>query len=202
MTKFYSNKELSKKLSIPLTKIRRYANTILDPDEEATRQSGKSRRHSKREALQIYLCGHMIAKMGLTMNEAKVILQDLSPWLELNGLYPDSPKGEPDDIFYADSFNDQLKEVSAEFDWYYPIDIQIMRANTPSGFYYITIKEIPDSRKTRKIKGKQITEIQFEEGYILPPDNRYVIDELNIFLLKISSLIYDFKHKIKGMPRI
>ena len=201
MKKFYSNKELSEKLVIPLTKIRRYSGTILDPDEEATRQSGKSRKLSKKEAFLIYLCAHLVTKMGMVMDEAEAIIHDISPWLEANGFFPDSPKGKQDDTFYYDYINEKDELVPGERPWYFPIEIQIMRANTPSGFFYRTIKEIPDSRKIRKIKGRQVTEIQFEEGYILTYDQHYIIDNLNVYLLKISALVHDFDSKIEGRVR-
>jgi len=201
MNKFYTNKELADKLHIPLTKVRRYANMILNPDEEATQQSGKSRKNNLREAFHIYLCAHMITKMGFTMNEVQTILKDISPWLDQKGIYPGSPrKGEPEEIVYIDyqPYEDGGWPVAEPC--YYPIEIHIVRATTPSGFFYRTIKEFPDSKRKRKVKGKQITEIQFEEGCILPPSERYIHDHLNVYLLKINRLVYDFIHKIEGRP--
>ena len=199
MKKFYSNKELADKLSIPLTKVRRYASIILAPDEEASLQSGKTRKHNLQESFHIYLCSHMITKMGLTMNEVQAILEDISPWLEQNGIYPGSPrKGEPDEIVYVDYQPNEDGGWPVSEPWYYPIEIHIIRANTPSGFFYRTIKEIPDSRKKKKVKGREITEIQFEEGFILQPSERYILDHLNVYLLKITSLTGDFTMKIEG----
>ena len=199
MKKLHSNDELSKKLDTPLPKVRRYANMILGPDAEATQQSGKSRKHNLREAFHIYLCAHMITKMGLTMNEVRAILKDISPWLEQNGIYPGSPrKGEPDEIVNIDYQPHEDGGWPVATPWYYPIEIHINRATTPSGFFYRTIKEIPDSRKKKKVKGRQVTQIQFEEGYILPPSERYFHDSLNVYLLKITRLVYDFVMKIEG----
>ena len=197
MTKFYSNKALSEKLRIPLTKVRRYASIILAPDKEVTLQSGKARKHNLRESFQIYLCSHMITKMGLTMNEVQTILKDIYIWLERNGVYPGGTrKGEPDEIVgydYPDSegeWHDGIAQI------YHPIDINIYRTNTASGFIYRTIKEI--TRKKKKVKGRQIIKIQFEEGYIYAPNERYIIDSLNVYVLKITRLLGDFIMKIEG----
>ena len=140
MTKFYSNKALSEKLSLPLTKIRRYTKEVLPPDLEATQSSGKSRKLSLREAFKIYLCAHMITKMGLLMEDVKKILADLDPWLEQNGHYPDVPPPKPDEIIDVDMEGFQEGMASIQQPWWYFTEIRIMRANTASGFFYKTIE--------------------------------------------------------------
>jgi len=169
------NKEISEKFEISHTKVRRYAKEFLPADPVATQQSGKAREHSVNDAFKIYLAEHLIVDMGFKTEEAKNIMQDLEPWLEHNGFFPANV---PDVV--------PVQE---------PTLIHIIRAGTPSGFFYKSVKLI--ANKPLEQDGIHKYERHYIEEDIM--ERPKYIYGLNIDVLNISKLLEDFNSKYKGI---
>jgi hypothetical protein len=165
------NKEISEKFEIPLTKVRRYSKKFLPADPVAIQHSGKAREHSINDAFKIYLAEHLIVDMGFLTEQAQNIMHELGPWLEHNGFFPENAPG--------------VVPVQE------PTLIHIIRAGTPSGFFYKSVKLIHQKAL------EQDTIHRYERNYIEEDimERPQVIDGINIHVLNISRLLEDFISK-------
>lgn len=82
MLKFYLNRELSKRLGIPLSRWKRWSREFLPPDPLGGHQSGYARQYSLKEAFYVYLAGYLVSALGFSIPEARQILHDLNGWLK------------------------------------------------------------------------------------------------------------------------
>jgi hypothetical protein len=87
-----TNKELSEKLNIPITKVRRNTKEFLGEDPVAKRRTGFKRHFTINEAFFVYLGGFLVSHLGMSFQGARNTLEILKPWLLLNGLVPAIPK--------------------------------------------------------------------------------------------------------------
>jgi hypothetical protein len=168
--------ELAGMIDVSTTKARRYAKELLAPDPEATRQSGKAREINDDEGFIIWLGLHLVNKMGFSMNDAKAIINDLRPWMESKGLFPDM----------------KFKPDGRAIDY----DIQIKRATTASGFWYLAKGWI--HKRRIEDHGESIMQDHYysEKPIMDPPVKGMMIDEFNISTLQISILLKVFLVKI------
>jgi hypothetical protein len=90
MLRFFSNRELSAGLSIPLARWKRWSREFLPPDPLGGLQSGVTRQFSVDEALIVFLGGHLVAELKTSVPDARQILQDLKPCLRDIGLFANS----------------------------------------------------------------------------------------------------------------
>jgi hypothetical protein len=90
MLRFFSNRELSAGLSIPLARWKRWSREFLPPDPLGGLQSGVTRQFSVDEALIVFLGGHLVAELKMSVPDARQILQDLKPCLRDIGLFANS----------------------------------------------------------------------------------------------------------------
>ena len=82
MIRFYLNRELSDRLSIRLSRWKRWSREFLPPDPLGGLQSGFARQYSLEEAFHVYLGGHMVADLKFSIPETKIILEDLKEWVK------------------------------------------------------------------------------------------------------------------------
>jgi len=87
-----TNKELSEKLNIPITKVRRNTKEFLGEDPVAKRRTGFKRQFSINEGFFVYLGGFLVSHLGMSFEGARNALEILKPWLFLNGLVPAIPE--------------------------------------------------------------------------------------------------------------
>jgi hypothetical protein len=90
MLRFFSSRELSTGLSIPLARWKRWSREFLPPDPLGGLQSGVTRQFSVDEALIVFLGGHLVAELKTSVPDARQILKDLTPWLRDIGLFANS----------------------------------------------------------------------------------------------------------------
>jgi hypothetical protein len=88
--RFFSNRELSAGLSIPLAKWKRWSREFLPPDPLGGLQSGVTRQFSVDEALIVFLGGHLVAELKTSVPDARQILRDLKPCLRDIGFFANS----------------------------------------------------------------------------------------------------------------
>jgi hypothetical protein len=90
MIKFFTNREVSKRLDINLSKWKRWSREFLPPDPLGGMQSGFARQYSPDGAFTVYLGGHLVADLKFAIPEAKQILTDLHAWFVEKGFYFDA----------------------------------------------------------------------------------------------------------------
>ena len=81
MIRFYLNRELSTMFGFKLSRWKRWSREFLPPDPLGGLQSGFARQYSLPEAFQVYLGGHLVADLKLSIPETKIILGDLQKWV-------------------------------------------------------------------------------------------------------------------------
>lgn len=192
-----TSKELSERTGIELTKIRRYVKDILEPDPEATQQSGKSRTHRLNDSFKIYLTNFLVSKYGFITKNAKAILSDIDQWLDKKQIYPEYAQisdaagwGIVADVF---ELKDGTTWPEAKIPRY-STEIKIFRANTASGFYYHAIMAIEYKRVHKK--GYSVVTTQYVEEPIIPRPEYFICFPMIEYLLSIQALRYDFAKKV------
>jgi len=88
--RFFSNRELSAGLSIPLARWKRWSREFLPPDPLGGLQSGVARQFSVDEAMIVFLGGHLVAELKTSVPDARQILKDLTSCLWDIGLFANS----------------------------------------------------------------------------------------------------------------
>src|SRR5210317_2245081 len=81
MIKFFTNRELSDRLGIRLSKWKRWSREFLPPDPLGGMQSGYARQYTIDQAFTVFLGGHLVAYLHFSIPEAKQIGMELSPWI-------------------------------------------------------------------------------------------------------------------------
>ena len=85
-----TNSSLHDKTKIPHTKIKRYAREFLPHDPDAKMRSGYTREFSIDDGFQIYLGNFLVSELAFSVRDAKQVLDDLTPWMQEQGLTPES----------------------------------------------------------------------------------------------------------------
>jgi len=90
MIKFFTNRELSDRLGIKLSKWKRWSREFLPPDPLGGMQSGYARQYHPDQAFTVFWGGHLVADLKFSIPEANQIIQDLNKWLSEKGFFFDS----------------------------------------------------------------------------------------------------------------
>ncbi len=85
MIHYYTNREISDKLDINLARWKRWSRSFLPPDPLGGHQSGYARQYVFKDLFRVYLGGHLLSHLKLSVSDACSVLVDLSPWLKKNG---------------------------------------------------------------------------------------------------------------------
>lgn len=176
MIRYYTNRELSQKLSINLAKWKRWSREFLPPDPLGGMQSGYARQYTIKNAFTVYLGGHLVADMKFAMPDAKQILNDLHKWLTENRFY-----------FIVKAGSKPFEGVDNLVKRYI-IFIYCMKSEKATiGFYYKIREIISDG--TVDYNGFQVRQECFKETTICPQTNKYVtLDLINVKMLNITEL--------------
>ena len=126
MIKFYTNQELSRRFGIKLSRWKRWSREFLLPDPLGGLQSGYARQYNRDQAFTVYVGGFLVAELKFTIPEARLILNDLHPWLVEKRFYANFSDREP------------VGKNDRPAVQYYQIDIGRMAMTGPdvSGFCY------------------------------------------------------------------
>ena len=87
MISFYNSRDLASKLGVNLARWKRWSREFLPPDPLGGLQSGYARQFNLDDAFTVYLGGHLVADLKLSLAHARRIVKDLYPWLCRNGFY-------------------------------------------------------------------------------------------------------------------
>ena len=189
MIHYYTNREISKILDIKLAKWKRWSRSFLPPDPLGGLQSGYARKYTFKDMFKVYLGGHLLSHLKLSVVESREVIADLSPWMKKKGfLKPGGP-------------NFQLVEDSATTDRY-----RIYLAPRPAharkakpGFRYLI-------RETMKTESTGFPEVRivhkiYRETTIGGGEPEQVFLELmkdpHVFLLNLTALYSALVEKMK-----
>jgi len=92
MVKFYNNRELSDKFGVNLARWKRWAREFLPPDPLAGQQAGYARQYYVDDAFTVFVGGHLVAELGFSIPEARMILSTTREWMKSRGFQLD-PRG-------------------------------------------------------------------------------------------------------------
>ena len=82
MLRFFSSRDLSRMLKIPLNRWKRWSREFLPPDPLGGLQSGYARQFSPRDAFIVYLGGFLVSGLGFSIPQARQVIKDLSGWMK------------------------------------------------------------------------------------------------------------------------
>ena len=180
MIKYFTNREVSKRLDINLSKWKRWSREFLPPDPLGGMQSGFARQYSPDGAFTVYLGGHLVADLKFAIPEARQILTDLHAWFAEKGFYFDARNN--------GTVNQCPEPVIRKY------IIFIEREKDPGdaiGFMY-TIRGII-SNEPVKYNGVEIMKELYTETTIgFPPEKMSTIDMNIVKVLNISDVLNRF----------
>ena len=87
MIRFYTSREISKRLGINLARWKRWSREFLPPDPLGGLQSGYARQYNPNEAFTVFMAGYLVATLKFSIPEARTIMRDLDDWLVSGGYY-------------------------------------------------------------------------------------------------------------------
>ena len=88
MLRYFTSRILSENLDIKLSRWKRWSREFLSPDPLGGKQSGYARQYSTTEALTVYLAGHMVGHLGISIPETKTVLPEVVDWMAENQMIP------------------------------------------------------------------------------------------------------------------
>jgi hypothetical protein len=90
LLRFFTNRELSHKLLIPLAKWKRWSREFLPPDPLGGLQSGVARQYSVDQALTVFTGGQLVSELKTTIPEARQIMTELHTLFKDIGAFVDT----------------------------------------------------------------------------------------------------------------
>ena len=85
MIHYYSNRECAKKLEVNLARWKRWSRSFLAPDPLGGLQSGFSRQYTFKDLVKVYVGGHLLSHLKLSVAESQQVVADITPWLKKSG---------------------------------------------------------------------------------------------------------------------
>jgi hypothetical protein len=185
MIKFFTNREVSKRLNINLSKWKRWSREFLPPDPLGGMQSGFARQYSPDGAFTVYLGGHLVADLKFTIPEARQILTDLHAWFAEKGFYFDARSNAtinqgPDQLIKKYIiFIEREKDPGDAIHFMYTIRGII--SNEPFNYNGVEIMKELYIEKTMGLPPKKKSTIDMNIVNVL-----YITDVLNSFVVRLN----------------
>ena len=176
MIHYYTNREISEKLKINLARWKRWSRAFLPPDPLGGLQSGYTRQYSFKDLFKVYLGGHLLSHLRLSLPESVLVLSDLSPWLNKNGFF--------------DLKSPQLATSTGSAKGYriYFFRSQASGSKTGSGFGYL-IRHLVRIEDRPSPARRQVTETLAETIFNSDaPDADAFFKNPHIYLINLSAL--------------
>lgn len=179
MIHYFTNREIAEKLDINLARWKRWSRSFLPPDPLGGLQSGYARQYVFKDLFKVYLGGHLLSHLKLSVIDAQTVLADLSPWLKKQGFL---------------ELNGSVEKIKQNVtcDQPYRIFVRPMAAGNrkkASAFGYLinkTISTQKDLKKDRHIKQT------IEETLIACdiPDGETFLQAPDMYMINLSALFY------------
>lgn len=180
MIKFFTNRDVSKRLAINLSKWKRWSREFLPPDPLGGMQSGFARQYSPDGAFTVYLGGHLVADLKFAIPEAKQIVTDLHVWFVEKGFYFDARSNAT-----VNQGPDQLIKKYIIF---------IEREKDPGNaiHFMYTIRGIIFNEPVNYNGFEIMKELYMETSINLPPKKKSTMDMNIVKVLNITEVLNSF----------
>lgn len=186
MIHYYTNREISGILEVNLARWKRWSRAFLPPDPLGGMQSGYARQYAFKDLFKVFLGGHLLSHLKLSLPESIQVLADLTPWLKKNG------------FFDLNGFAGAPTEQMASFGGYriFLCRSQAEGSKSGSGFGYL-IRRIVNLGIQNSAAGRQITET-FEETLLNAdaPDGDVFLQHPRVYLINLSALCATLLEKL------
>ncbi len=191
MIHYYSNREISEKLDINLARWKRWSRSFLPPDPLGGMQSGYARQYVFKDLFKVYLGGHLLSHLKLSVPESQQVLKDLSPWLKKNG------------FLELNGTNGKETAIGGKTNGLriYFCPFRTAGAKNGAGFCYLIRKSIR-VKSDIMASGIQISET-FEETIIHADaaDGCFFLQDPEVRIINLSALFAGLVEKLNHQPR-
>jgi hypothetical protein len=191
MIHYYTNREISEKLAINLARWKRWSRSFLPPDPLGGMQSGYARQYAFKDLFKVYLGGHLVAHLKLSVPDSLQVLTDLSPWMKKNG------------FFDLSGANGKATDVGGQTNGFriYFRSLKVAGVNNGSGFCYL-IRKTVDMRSLESVTGPCTMET-YEETIIpfIAADGSVFLLAPDVHLLNLSALFAVLVTRLHSQPR-
>lgn len=180
MIKYFTNRELSKRLDINLARWKRWSREFIPPDPLGGMQTGYARQYHPDEAFNVYLGGHLVSDLKFAIPEAKQILADLQGLLADKGFYFNVKGG----AVSRNSIEALIKE--------YIVFISKERLPDNTDRIRYTVRGIISQKPVHYQNFEVMEELYTETEIGLQPDKSAVYDTNAVKTLHISGVLSNF----------
>lgn len=188
MIHYYTNREISEILEVNLARWKRWSRSFLPPDPLGGMQSGYARQYAFKDLFKVYLGGHLLSHLKLSLPDSQEVLNDLSPWMKKNGFLD------------LNGANGAVTKISCQSNGYriYFCPIRATGAKKGSGFCYLIRKtvgtqsnESATGLKIRETVEETIIHIDVTDGcFFLQDPHVRMINFSPLFAALIKSLYH------------
>ena len=185
MLRFFTNRELSHNLLVPLAKWKRWAREFLPPDPLGGLQSGVARQYSVDQSLVVYIGGHLVSELKTTIPEARQIMTDLHSCFKDIGAFTN--------LGIAEEY--RLGEYGSITTYSIIFGRNVNDSNNTISFSYVLRGMI--RRKEFKVGPHKLFREEYLAAQLLPAQEALDIYNPNIRILPISAIVNHFAIALK-----
>ena len=191
MILYYTNREISEKLEINLARWKRWSRSFLPPDPLGGMQSGYARQYTFKDLFKVYLGGHLLSHLKLSLPDSQQVLDDLSPWMKKNGFL---------DLNGANGAATELNGQSNGYRIYF-CPVRATGAKKGSGFCYL-IRKTVGTQSNDSVTGPKIKET-VEETIIRIDltDGCFFLQDPHVRMINFSPLFAALVKKLYHHPQ-
>ncbi|MDX2455718.1 hypothetical protein [Desulfosarcina sp.] len=191
MILYYTNREISEKLEINLARWKRWSRSFLPPDPLGGMQSGYARQYTFKDLFKVYLGGHLLSHLKLSLPDSQQVLDDLSPWMKKNGFLD------------LNGANGAATEINGQSNGYriYFCPVRATGAKKGSGFCYL-IRKTVGTQSNDSVTGPKIKET-VEETIIRIDltDGCFFLQDPHVRMINFSPLFAALVKKLYHHPQ-
>jgi hypothetical protein len=191
MIHYYTNREISEKLEINLARWKRWSRSFLPPDPLGGMQSGYARQYALNDLFKVYLGGHLLSHLKLSVPDSQQVLDDLSPWMKKNG------------FLELNGANGAMTETRGQSNAYriYFCPVRASGVKKGSGFCYL-IRKTVDVRSHESTSGPEITEtIQETIIHADQTESSFFLQDPHVRMINFSALFSGLVKTLRHRPR-
>ena len=190
MIHYYTNREISEKLEINLARWKRWSRSFLPPDPLGGMQSGYARQYAFRDLCKVYLGGHLLSHLKLSLPDSQQVLNDLSPWMKKNG------------FLELNGANGAMTEIRGQSNAYriYFCPFRASGVKKGSGFRYL-IRKTVDRQSHESTTGREIREtIEETTIHAGQTDSCFFLQDPHVRMINFSALFSALVKKLRHRP--
>ncbi|WP_372679407.1 hypothetical protein [Desulfosarcina sp.] len=186
MIHYYTNREISEKLEINLARWKRWSRSFLPPDPLGGMQSGYARQYAFKDLFKVYLGGHLLSHLKLSVPDSQQVLNDLSTWMKKNG------------FLELNGANGPGRQRSGQSNGYriYFCPVRASGVNKGSGFCYLIRKTV--GRQSNELTPSLNIKETIEETIIHTDatDSCFFLQDPHVRMINFSPLFYALVKKL------